>query len=229
MQGDAVHAQQGLTWRKRAQALGRQAVRVQTARDQIQADLDARRQEVARLSDQLDRLGKVGELLRVLMDKLVLDQVRTIEGIVTEGLRAVYFDQDLSFETEVSQKYNRIAIDFFLRQGDQALAVRGPPLEAFGGGPASIASLVLRLLALIRLRRAPFLLLDETLAAVGDDHIDAAGQFLKKLSATTGIDFLLVSHKQAFLDHADTAYQGQAVVEDDGSWNLGLRRVRGGK
>lgn len=219
-----------LTWRRRAQALNRQAVRIQTTRDQLQTDLAARRLEVQRLTSQIDRLIKAGELLRLLMDKLVLDQVKTIEGIVTEGLRAIFFDQDLSFETEVSQKYNRISIDFFLRQGDQAMAVRGPPLESFGGGPSSIASLILRLLALMRLKRAPILLLDETLAAVSDDYIDAAGQFLQKLATTTGIDLLLVTHKQAFLDHATMAYQGLALTsEDEGSWSLGLRRMRGGK
>jgi chromosome segregation ATPase len=228
--GDTVHAQQGLNWRRRVQTLNRSAARVQAIRDQISGDLEAKHQEVVTLSGQVERLTKVGELLRVLMDKLVTDQVKTIEGIVTEGLRAIFFDQDLKFEADVSQKYNKVAIDFFLRQGDESMAVRGPPLESFGGGPSSIASLVLRLLALLRLKRAPVLLLDETLAAVSDDYLDAAGQFLKKLAATTKIDILLVTHKQALLDHADLAYQGHDVTtEADGSWSLGLRRLRGAR
>lgn len=230
MPSDALHAQQGLTFRRRVQTLNRNAARIQAVRDQLSGDLEARHREVERLTKQVERLTKVGELLRVLMDKLVLDQVKTIEGVVTEGLRAIFYDQTLSFEAEVSQKYNKIAIDFFLRQGDESMAIRGHPLESFGGGPSSIASLVLRLLALLRLKRAPILLLDETLAAVSDDYIDAAGQFLRKLAATTGIDILLVTHKQAFLDHAEMAYQGhEANAGDDGSWSLGLRKLRGGK
>ena len=226
---DPVHAQQGLSWRRRVQALNRNSARVQAVRDQIATDLDTRHREVERLTTQIERLTKVGELLRVLLDRLVLDQVKTIEGIVTEGLQAIFFDQRLSFEADVSQKYNKVAIDFFLRQGEEAMAIRGHPLESFGGGPSSIASLVLRLLALLRLKRAPLLFLDETLAAVSDDYIDAAGQFLNKLAKNTGIDVLLVTHKQAFLDHADLAYQGsESTAEEDGSWSLTLRRLRGG-
>jgi DNA repair exonuclease SbcCD ATPase subunit len=229
--GDALHAQQGLTWRRRVQTLNRNAARIQAIRDQIVGDLEGKQREVEALSRQIERLTKVGELLRVLMDKLVTDQVRTIEGIVTEGLRAIFFDQQLTFEAEISQKYNKVAIDFFFRQGSETMAVRGHPLESFGGGPSSIASLVLRLLAILRLKRAPVLFLDETLGAInGDEYIDAAGQFLKKLAATTGIHILYVSQKQAFLDHADLAYQGHSVTEEtNGSWSLGLRRMRGAR
>lgn len=226
MPSDSLHAQQRL--RQRVQALNRSATKVQAVRDQVAADLEAKHREVLCLTARVERLSKVGELLRSLMDKLVLDQVHSIERVVSEGLQTIFFDQRLSFEAEVSQKYNKVAIDFFLRQGEEAMAVRGHPLESFGGGPSSIASLVLRLLALMRLKRAPVLFLDETLAAVSDDYLDAAGQFLKKLAATTGIDILLVTHKQALLDHANLAYQGHEVTDaDDGSWALGLRRLRG--
>lgn len=228
MQGDALHAQQGLTWRRRVQALSRNAAKIQAVRDQLTTEVAERHREVERLSSQIERYTKVGELLRALMDKLVLDQVKTIEGVVTEGLQAIFFDQRLTFEAEVSQKYNKIAIDFFLRQGDEAMAIRGHPLESFGGGPSSIASLVLRLLALLRLKRAPILLLDETLAAVSDDYIDAAGQFLRQLATKTGVSVLLITHKTAYLDNADTAYQGSASVADEaGAWSLVLNRLRG--
>jgi DNA repair exonuclease SbcCD ATPase subunit len=220
----------GAVWRRHVQDLTRRAARVQAARDQLAADLAERRREVEHLSARIERLTKVGELLRVLMDKLVLDQVRTVESVVTEGLRTIFFDQLLTFETEVSQKYNKVAIDFFIREGKEAVAVRGHPLESFGGGPSSIASFILRLLALLRMKRAPVMFLDESLAAVSDDYVDTTGQFLQKLAASTGIDVLMVTHKSAFLDHADCAYQGHTMVEEsDGTWSLGLRKIRGGK
>lgn len=227
MQGDSLHAVNGLTgWRKRVQDLNRTATRLQATRDEVASDLEARRSEVETLSGRIDRLALVGELLRALMDKLVLDQVKSIEDIVTEGLKTIFFDQGLKFEAEVSQKYNKVSIDFFFRQGTDAMAVRGHPLESFGGGPSSIASLVLRLLSLLRLKRTPVIFLDETLGAVnGDEYIDAAGQFLHKLATTTGIDILYVSQKAAFTDHADIAYQAGSEVHDDGTWSLNLRRV----
>ena len=230
MPGDPLHDLHGLTdWRKRVQNLNRSAARLQAVRDQLSNDLEARVLEVEKLAVRTERLAKVGELLRALMDKLVLDQVRTIEGVVTEGLKTIFFDQRLAFEAEVAQRYNKVAIDFFFKQGADGVAVRGHPLESFGGGPSSIASFVLRLLSLLRLKKAPVLFLDETLAAVSDDYIDAAGLFLKKLAASTGIDILLVTHKQAFLDHANLAYQAMLDPGDGGTWSLGLRRLRGSR
>jgi len=173
----------------------------------------------------LDVLAKVGELFRALMDRLVLDHVRSIESIVSEGLRSIFHDQDLTFGAEVGQRYNRIAIDFFIEQGTDKLPIKGHPLESFGGGPASISSLVLRILALLRLKRWPVLLLDETLGAVSDEYIDQTGRFLKKLAETTGISILLVTHKQAFIDHATVAYQGSEVGEFS-ERHLHLHRLR---
>ena len=220
MPSDPLRIQQGL----RVQKLREAAVGLQVLRNQTQKELDARCLDVGALTVKLDTLTKVGELFRALMDRMVMDHVRSIEGVISEGLRTIFVDQDLAFEAEVSQRYNKIAIDFFIRQNKERMPVRGHPLESFGGGPASIASLILRVIALLRLKRWPFLALDETLAAVSDDYIDQTGLFLQKLAATTGISILLVTHKQAFLDHADVAYRGTEVVETDGTRYLRLQR-----
>ena len=231
MSGDALRPQLHLNdWRRRTRALNETAVRLQAARDGLVEDLNVRRREVEQLTVRIDKLGKVGELLRALMDKLVLDQVRTIEEVVTEGLHAIFPDLSLAFEAEVGTKYNKIAIDFFIRQGVDEGAIRGSPMDSFGGGPTSVSSLGLRLLALLRLKRFPLLLLDETLAAVSDEYIDDAGAFLRKLAASTGVDILLVTHKASFLDHAQNAFQGYEDIDEvDGSWSLGLRRIRGNR
>jgi hypothetical protein len=208
--------------------LGRKADKLQALRDQVAKDLRARRKEIKTLSNRIEVLAKVGELFRALMDKLVLGQVSTIEGLVSEGLRAIFYDQDLSLESEVSQKYNRVSIDFFMRQGlDDVSAIRGHPLESFGGGPSSIASLILRMMTLLKLKRWPVMLLDETLASVSDDYLDQTGLFLRKIAGSAKLDILLVTHKQGYLEHADVAYQGSEELGDDGSWCLALRRLRG--
>jgi hypothetical protein len=209
----------------RLQAVRDQAARLQALRDQTLEDLDGRSREVESLTLLIDKLTLVGELYRALMDKLVLEQVRGIERVVTEGLKSIFFDLQLRFEADVVQRSNKINIDFFFRQGADDMAVRGHPLESFGGGPSSIASLVLRLLAILRLKRSPVIFLDETLGAVnGDEYIDAASQFLHKLAQTTGIDILYVSQKQGFVDHADVAYQASSS-QAGGYWSLNLKQV----
>ncbi len=231
MPGDAVRAVDDLIVQQseRYRAVERTAERLRIVRDQVAKDLKTKRKEIRALSARIEVLTKVGELFRALMDKLVLNQVQTVEGVVSEGLRAIFYDQDLALESEVTQRYNRVAIDFFLRQGDEDMAIRGKPLESFGGGPTSVAALIIRVMTLLKLKRWPILLLDETLAAVSDDYLDQTAMFLQKLAASTATDILLVTHKPAFLDHADVAYQGTEEQSEDGSWCLSLRRLRGPK
>lgn len=227
MPSDPLYPVEGLI--ERTRDLSRKALRLQVARDALVAEVAEKEAEVARLGEDAERFAKVGELFRVLMDKLVLDQVSSIETIITEGLRAIFTDQDLSFEADVGTKYNKVAIDFLIRQGKDESAIRGNPLESFGGGPSSVASLTLRLLALLRLKKWPVLMLDESLAALSDEYTDQAGRFLRKLAETSGIDLLVITHKQSYLDHATTAYHGTEETRADGTWSLGLKRIRGAR
>jgi ABC-type dipeptide/oligopeptide/nickel transport system ATPase component len=211
----------------RLKSLREKSSGLQALRGQLQRDLSSRLKEVDGLSEKLDRLTKVGELFRALMDLLVLDHVQSIENVITEGLQTIFVDQDLTFEAEVSQRYNKLAIDFFIREDNQRVSVRAHPLEAFGGGPASIASLILKVLALRRLKKWPLLVMDETLAAVSVDYVDQTGLFLRGLARKTGITILLVTHNRAFLDHAVIGYTGSAETDADGVRYLQLRREAG--
>lgn len=228
MQGDAIHAVEGLDgWAKRVRLLQDSATRLKAVRDQVQLDLAGKEQEIDALTHRQEVLSKVSELYRVLMDRMVMGQVRTIEAIVSEGLRTIFYDQDLSFKAEVSSKYNKISVEFFICVGDpENGGIKGSPLDSFGGGPASVASLILRILTLLRLKRKKLMLLDETLAAVSDDYIEPTAQFLQKLAATSNLTILLVTHKAAFLDHASVAYQGDSK-ESDGHNEFTIKKLRG--
>jgi len=202
---------------------------VKAIRDQLAEDLAGKEREIEALAARQEVLSKVSELYRVLMDRMVMGQVKVIERVVTEGLRTIFFDQDLSFKAELSSKYNRVSADFFICQGDpENGGIKGSPLDSFGGGPSSITSLILRILTLLRLKRRKLLLLDETLAAVSDDYIETTGQFLKKLSETTDLPILMVTHKPAFLDHSATAYQGDSRVSaTTGKSHFMVKKLRG--
>jgi len=228
MPGDTARTSQGLSG-GRVKALGVAVARLEAFRGQVVEELDARSSEIDTLTARMAILAKVSELFRALMDKLVLGYVKSIEEIVTEGLQAIFQDQELAFEAEATQRYNKIAIDFFITQegGENRLPIRGHPLTSFGGGPTSIASFILRVLAMLRLKLHPFLALDETLSAVSDEYVDQTGQFLKQFAESTGISILLVTHKQAFTDHATVAYTGSESVLEDGSRKLDLNLVRG--
>lgn len=213
MQGNSLHAVEGLSsYSDRIRTLQDAATRLKAVRDEVLSSLDLKQTEIEELDAEHDVLVKVSELYRMLLDKLVLTQVHALEGLVTEGLKTIFFDQDLSFKAELATKYNKVSVDLFFCQGDpENGGYKGPPLESFGGGPSSLASLVLRVMTLLRMKRRRILLLDETLMAVSDEYIDSTGQFLQRLAETSGLDILLVTHKPAFLEHAATAYQGTSL------------------
>lgn len=212
MSSDQVLPVEGLE--SRLKAVSGRVSRLRVLRDQLRDDLGQKRSEVERLSAQILLRSKVEELFRALIDALVMNQVKAVESMVTEGLQTIFVDQDLHFEAEVRPKYNKVSIDFFIKQLEVGgLEVRGKPLESFGGGPASVASLLLRVLALVRLKKFPLLLLDETLGAVSDEYTDSTGKFLQVLSDKMSVPILMITHKPAYLDHAQTAYRCQEVEE----------------
>jgi hypothetical protein len=201
------------------------SVALQTIRRRLRQERETKLRDIEALTGRLDALGKVAELFRALMDMLVMSHVRSIEGVVTEGLRSVFDDQVFAFEAEVQQRYNKLAIDFYFRQDHKRVSVRAHPLEAFGGGPSSVASLILKVLAMKRLGKWPLLVLDETLAAVSDEYIDQTGAFLKGLAAKTGFSILLVTHKAGFLEHADIAYRASEHGNSETGPRVALQRL----
>lgn len=211
MSSDSIHAVEGLTFQERVQSLRMASTRFQALRDELSEDLAQKKQEIVDLAEDCDVHVKVNELYRVLLDKLVLEKVKSIEAVVTTGLQTIFPDQNLSFQTDLGVRGGKVSATFYLCQGDPDFGgIKASPLSAFGGGPSSFVSLVLRVLTLVRLKRLPILFLDESLAAVSDEYIDATGQFLRRLTEESKLDLLLVTHKQAFLDHATVAYQGDS-------------------
>lgn len=224
MQGDPLRSLSEVE--SRLKAVVAKTNRLQARRDQVASDLRETESEIADLSLRIEKLTKVGELFRSLMDLMVNRQVRSIEGVVSQGLKTIFHDQDLSFDAEVGTKYNKIAVDFFIRREDGGRVIRGEPLESFGGGPTSVASLALRVLAIFRLKLWPMLLLDESLAAVAEVYVDATGQFLAGLAQRMKMDILLVTHTQSFLDHANCAYMATEQDDKEGGVRLALKRIR---
>ena len=213
---------------ERVRSLAQRAARAQALRDQVSNELDLRAKEVDQLAARIEVLVKVGELFRALMDRLVMSQVRSVESVITEGLHTIFFDQKLFFEAEIVQRYNKVNIDFYIRQEHDGgkYTVRGRPLTNFGGGPSTIASLVLRLLVLMKLKRWPMLILDETFPAISPEYVDQTVLFLKKLAATTGTPILLVTQQHAWIDHASAVYAASEGVTN-GRPRLEVHRVRG--
>ncbi len=165
-------------------------------------DLVADQESAERVSGVLSRIGSE-------RDAAAREQV---EGLVTAGLRAI-FAEDLSFHLVESTARQTPQIDFVVRTHlPDGAEYDTDVLSARGGGLAAVVGLMLRIVVILLTRQVrpedapPILVLDETLAMLSRDKLDAAGEFLRTLVDRTGLQVLMVSHQSELEDAADTVY-----------------------
>ncbi len=147
---------------------------------------------------------KCSELFKSWLENSIEQNISSMADLATNGLNYIISDQELKFTVLQEQKYNRVSMKFRVSQD----GVDGDPLASFGGGAAVVISLVLRLSVMQRLGLGNLLILDESMVALANQYVPAAGEFMRQLSEKTGINILMVTHNPEFISHAHTAYEG---------------------
>lgn len=177
--------------------------------------------EVAELETESSVLTMTTATLDRLLQMLQAEAVGKVEQLVTHGLQVVFPDQKISFRFEVTTKFRAPWLEPRLIHN----GVEGPILDAFGGGPASVAAFILRVVVISRMNLAPLILLDEPFAWVSQEYVDRVGVLLKDLCKSLGLTIVMVSHQTAFLQHADRAYQAEG--DSHGSSGTVFTRIVG--
>jgi len=184
--------------------------RVEALRDASLRALSAAEMQVATLEVEDEVLSRVADLFRALIDREVVDNAKTVETLLTEGLQAIFDDLDLSVRAEIEVQRGKVAVDLITvqKQADGTV-IEGASTEACGGSVSTIQSVLLRIVVLNRRGLRPLLLLDESLGAVAEHYVPRVGQFLSVLAERMGLDVLAVSHNPALVEAANTAYRIQ--------------------
>lgn len=174
-------------------------------------------QELSALKAEVLLLEQVGELFKHVLEESLYQHGRTLETMVSEGLAAIFTDQDIQLRVDITERRGKVALDLkTLHHG-----LEGDVLNSFGGGLACVQSLLLRIFVLLRSEMAPYLFLDESLAALSSNYVPQAGMLLKQLCEQLGLNVLLVTHQPEFLKWADHAYQAY----EKGPQTMGLRKL----
>ncbi len=129
-----------------------------------------------------------------------------IETLVTHGVQTIFGD-DLTFHVLSEQKANRTEVSFSLRSSMGEETVETPILDARGGGVAAVVGFLLRLIITLLREDRPLLVLDETWAQLSSDYEPRLAEFVRELVDQTGVQILLVTHSDAYTEHADKAYR----------------------
>lgn len=186
--------------------------RAEGRRDEVARRLKRRVAEVRDLEAEDEILDLVGNLFRTLIDDEVSDSVKAVERLLTEGLQAVFEDMDLEVKGNVETQRGKVSVELInVQRQPDGTVTEGDPTEMYGGSVATVESVLLRVIVVLRRGLRPLLLLDESLGAVADHYVPKVGAFLSLLCGRIGMDVLSVTHNPTLVEAADRAYDIRKV------------------
>ena len=192
----------------RLKQLADAASRASARRDATVSSLADARLAARDLQDRVDLLDLVANLLRTLIDQEITEGVKAIETLQSEGVQAVFDDQNINVRTEIDVSRGKVNVSLVTSQTkEDGTVIEGVSLEGFGGAVSTVQSVLLRLALIVRRGLRPVLFLDESLPAFDERYVLNMAAFLKTLCRKMGVDILLVTHNPALVDAADRAYR----------------------
>jgi hypothetical protein len=187
------------------QTMAHRAVGRRDSLSEVIGDTESR---ITSLEAESEVVDLVCELFRNLIDAEVNSGVKAVESLLTEGLSAVFSDQDISVRSEVGVSRGKVSVRLITSQRQpDGTVTEGVVNKSFGGAVSTVQSVLLRLTVVLRRGLRPLLLLDESLPAFDAVYVDAMGRFLRTLCERMGADILLVTHNTALVDAAHRAYK----------------------
>lgn len=189
-------------------SLRRRLDRVVGRRDEVKSRVADTQKAIQSLENEEHLCQLVAELFRQMIDAEVNAGVQAVENLLTEGLSAVFTDQQISVRSEVGVTRGKVSVELITtqKQADGTIS-EGSTIDAFGGAVTTVQSVLLRLIVVMRRGLRPVLLLDEALPAFDANYVDAMGKFLRLLCERMGVDILLVTHNPALVEASHRAYR----------------------
>lgn len=165
--------------------------------------------EIAHLTDLVDLHEKAAHILTAIGEHRQDAAQRSIETLVTQGLRTIFGDE-LSFHLVPKVRAKIPVVDFVVRSVlHNGTVVETDVMDARGGGLAATVGFLLRLVILLlnKHRGDTVMFLDETFAHVSAEYLPRLVEFLKEVVAKTGVQIVMVTHEDGFLEAADVTYR----------------------
>lgn len=175
---------------------------------------------------EVEDLQGAQRVLQEVAERLAVENETVTARLGTLALRDTFYDQDLSLRVDHTVVRGQAATG--LRLWDEVRQVEGEVLDSFGGGPAALLSVLLRVLTVLRqahLKR--ILILDEPLVQVSAQYQERAARLLRKLCESIeqgglGFTMLVVTHSPLIQDAAHRFYQAEVAAD-----GVGLRLQTG--
>jgi predicted ATPase len=170
-------------------------------------------EQIKHLTDVVELHEKAAHVLTAIGEQRQDAAQRQIEALVSTGLKTI-FGEELSFHLVPGVRAKTPVVDFRVRSVlDDGSIVETDVMDARGGGLSATVGFLLRLVILLlsRHRQDTVLFLDETFAHVSAEYLPRLIEFLKELVAKTGVQIVMVTHEDGFLEAADVTYRFELV------------------
>jgi len=186
--------------------------RVQGRQDALLRRQDDLQVEVKGLEAEDEILDLVAGLFRTLIDAEVTANVQAVERLLTEGIQAVFEDMDIGVKAAVDVQRGKVSVELLtVQKQPDGSCTEGSAMDAYGGSVATVQSVLLRVIVILRRGMRPLMLLDEALGAVAEHYVPAVGRFLSLLCDRVGMDMLSVTHNPALVEASKKAYRIRKV------------------
>ena len=137
---------------------------------------------------------------------------KTQEGVeyffantVSQPLNTIFGDH-ISFGAEFVEKRGQVECEFFYKENDSKMKI----LDDAGGGVVDTICFALRLVLWSMNKNRHTIILDEAFKFVSKDKIHLVTAMLKQFKESLGMQFIMVTHIDEFIDNADRGF----VVRD---------------
>ena|ERR1700733_14581258 len=163
--------------------------------DHVQRTVQEERERLSSSRHQLALAEQAQQLLQHVAQQVQETAHRQISQVVTRCLKSVFGEGAYEFRIDFERKRGKTeARLFFVREGQEV-----DPMEAAGGGVLDIASLALRVAALMlaRPRRRRLICLDEPCRFLSRANQEKARELLETLASELGFQVILTTHSDA--------------------------------
>ena len=172
---------------------------------QIEKDLEFNKSSLQKTNERMKRLEDAQTFLQKVAQETQEHLKFKIEDIVNLALETC-FPGEYSFRLNfnISRGKTEAELVFLSQSSDRPI----DPMNASGGGVVDIACFALRIASYVLEQGIDnVIVLDEPMKFVSKDLLDSAGEILKVLSTKLGLQIIMVTHENKFIDIADKVFE----------------------
>jgi DNA repair exonuclease SbcCD ATPase subunit len=190
---------------KRLEATAENYQRKLAVVERLQAQYAAASAEEKKFLTQVGLEEKAQAVLLALEAAWRKDFEKQVEEVVTEGIQLV-FDSNDYFTLITKVERGASAIEFELETADGAVQ---NIMDGDGASIGQVVSFLLRILLILAHKPAlrKVIILDEPFVGLRANRLPALQELLRKIVDETGIQLIMVTHNESFIDVADVAYE----------------------